>query len=89
MREMLNPTAAIMGRGLDKVALITDGRFSGGSRGPCIGHISPEAAAGGPIGAIENGDIVSINVKERSIKLELSDEEIEEKRCFGAAQNCF
>jgi len=79
MREMLNPTAAIMGRELFHVALITDGRFSGGSRGPCIGHISPEAAAGGPIAAIENGDIVSINVKERSIKLELTDEEIQER----------
>ena len=79
MREMLNPTAAIMGRELFHVALITDGRFSGGSRGPCVGHISPEAAAGGPIAAIENGDIVSINVKERSIKLELTDDEIQER----------
>ena len=79
MREMLNPTAAIMGRELFHVALITDGRFSGGSRGPCIGHISPEAADGGPIAAIENGDIVSINVKERSIKLELTDDEIQER----------
>lgn len=79
MREMLNPTAAIMGRELFHVALITDGRFSGGSRGPCIGHISPEAAEGGPIGAIENGDIVSINVKERTIKLELTDDEIKER----------
>ncbi len=79
MREMLNPTAAIMGRELFHVALITDGRFSGGSRGPCVGHISPEAAAGGPIGAIEDGDIVSIDVKNRSIKLELSDEEIESR----------
>lgn len=79
MREMLNPTAAIMGRELFHVALITDGRFSGGSRGPCVGHISPEAAEGGPIAAIENGDIVHINVKERTIKLELNDEEIEER----------
>jgi len=79
MREMLNPTAAIMGRELYHVALITDGRFSGGSRGPCVGHISPEAAEGGPIGAIENGDIVSINVKERKINLELSDDEIQER----------
>ena len=79
MREMLNPTAAIMGRQLYHVALITDGRFSGGSRGPCVGHISPEAAEGGPIAAIENGDIVSINVKERSIKLELSEEEIKDR----------
>ena len=76
MREMLNPTAAIMGRELFHVALITDGRFSGGSRGPCIGHISPEAAEGGPI---EDGDIVSINVKERSIKLELTDDEIADR----------
>jgi len=79
MREMLNPTAAIMGRELYHVALITDGRFSGGSRGPCVGHISPEAAEGGPIGAIENGDIVSINVKERKINLELSNDEIQER----------
>ena len=79
MREMLNPTAAIMGRELFHVALITDGRFSGGSRGPCIGHISPEAAEGGPIAAIQDGDIVSINVKERSIELELSEEEIKER----------
>ena len=79
MREMLNPTAAIMGRELFHVALITDGRFSGGSRGPCIGHISPEAAAGGPIAAIEDGDIVSIDVKQRSIKLELTDDQIQER----------
>lgn len=79
MREMLNPTAAIMGRELFHVALITDGRFSGGSRGPCVGHISPEAAEGGSIGAIQDGDIVSINVKERTIHLELSDAEIEER----------
>ena len=64
---------------LECVKCITDGRFSGGSRGPCIGHISPEAAEGGPIAAIENGDIVSINVKERSIKLELTDDEIQER----------
>ncbi|WP_303235948.1 dihydroxy-acid dehydratase [Methanosphaera cuniculi] len=79
MREMLNPTAAIMGRELFHVALITDGRFSGGSRGPCVGHISPEAAAGGPIGAIKDGDIVSINVPERTINLEVDDAEIQER----------
>lgn len=79
MREMLNPTAAIMGRELFHVALITDGRFSGGSRGPCVGHISPEAAAGGPIAAIEDGDIVSINVPERTINLEVDDAEIEKR----------
>jgi dihydroxy-acid dehydratase len=79
MREMLNPTAAIVGRGLTHVALITDGRFSGGSRGPCIGHISPEAAAKGPIAAIQNGDILNINMKERKINIELSDEEIQDR----------
>ena len=62
MREMLSPTGAIMGRGLgDKVALITDGRFSGGSHGFVVGHISPEAALGGPIGLLRNGDIITID----------------------------
>jgi len=77
MREMLAPTAAIMGMGLgDSVALITDGRFSGGTRGPCIGHISPEAAEGGPFGVIENGDKIAIDVHERKIDLLVSDEEL-------------
>ncbi len=77
MPEMLSPTSAIMGMGLgDKVALITDGRFSGGTRGACIGHISPEAASGGPIAAINEGDIVSIDIPNKSINVELSDEEI-------------
>ncbi|MBB5021410.1 dihydroxy-acid dehydratase [Desulfurispira natronophila] len=80
MREMLAPTAAIMGMGLgDKVCLITDGRFSGGTRGPCIGHISPEAAAGGPIAAVEDGDTIVIDLDNRSLALEISDEELQER----------
>lgn len=77
MPEMLTPTSAIMGQGLgDKVALITDGRFSGGTRGACIGHVSPEAAERGPIAAVQNGDIISIDIPNRKISVELSDEEI-------------
>jgi dihydroxy-acid dehydratase len=77
MQEMLSPTSAIMGMGLgDKVALITDGRFSGGTRGACIGHVSPEAAAGGPIAALQPGDIVEIDLEARSIQVKLSEEEI-------------
>ena len=79
MREMLNPTSAIMGMGLKNVALITDGRFSGGTRGPCIGHISPEAMNDGPIAIVENGDIIKIDIPNRSIELELSDDEIKER----------
>ncbi len=78
MQEMLSPTSAIMGMGLgEQVALITDGRFSGGTRGACIGHISPEAAARGPIAALENGDIIDIDLEARSIIVQLSDEQIE------------
>ncbi len=77
MPEMLSPTSAIMGQGLgDKVALLTDGRFSGGTRGACIGHVSPEAAERGPIAALRTGDIVSINIPEKTLNVELSDEEI-------------
>ena len=77
MPEMLSPTSAIMGMGLgDKVALITDGRFSGGTRGACIGHISPEAADGGPIAVLQDGDIIKINIPERSLNVDLSDQEI-------------
>ena len=73
MPEMLSPTSAIMGMGLgSKVALITDGRFSGGTRGACIGHISPEAASEGPIAVIQNGDFIKIDINERSINLEIS-----------------
>ncbi|MFZ5808915.1 MAG: dihydroxy-acid dehydratase [Chloroflexota bacterium] len=77
MQEMLSPTSAIMGMGLgDSVALITDGRFSGGTRGACVGHVSPEAAAGGPIAALQNGDVIEIDLERRSLKVHLSDEEI-------------
>ncbi len=77
MQEMLSPTSAIMGMGLgESVALITDGRFSGGTRGACIGHVSPEAAARGPIAALKPGDMVEIDVDRRTIHVHLSDEEI-------------
>ncbi len=77
MREMLNPTSAIMGMGLgESVALITDGRFSGATRGACIGHISPEAASGGPIGIVREGDIISIDIPANKIELCISDEEL-------------
>ena len=80
MREMLSPTAAIAGMGLiESVALITDGRFSGATRGLCIGHISPEAAAGGPIAAVKEGDIIKIDVPGRSINVEISDEELKQR----------
>ncbi|POZ56007.1 Dihydroxy-acid dehydratase [Lysinibacillus sphaericus] len=81
MPEMLAPTSAIQGRGLGtKVALITDGRFSGASRGISIGHISPEAAEGGPIALVENGDIITIDLANRTINLEVSDEALAERR---------
>ncbi|MGC8767076.1 MAG: dihydroxy-acid dehydratase [Brevinematia bacterium] len=81
MREMLSPTSAIMGMGLgDSVALITDGRFSGGTRGPCIGHISPEAMAGGPIALIKEGDIISIDMISKRLDVKVSDEEFERRK---------
>lgn len=76
MREMLNPTSAIAGMGIKDVGLITDGRFSGGTRGPCIGHISPEAMEDGPIGALKDGDIIEIDINNRELNVELTDEEI-------------
>ena len=79
MQEMLNPTAAITGMGL-RVGLITDGRFSGASQGACIGHISPEAMAGGPIALIPDGDVISIDIPNRSLELEVSDAELAERR---------
>lgn len=80
MQEMLSPTSAIMGMGLgEKVALITDGRFSGGTRGACIGHISPEAAARGPIAALENGDLIEIDIDQRTINVQLSQEEMQSR----------
>lgn len=81
MQEMLAPTSYIMGRGLgEKVALVTDGRFSGGTRGACIGHVSPEAAAGGMIGLVEPGDMIAIDIPGRSIKLEVSDKVLAARR---------
>ncbi len=81
MREMLNPTSALAGMRLDKeVALITDGRFSGATRGASIGHVSPEAAAGGEIGLINEGDIISIDIANNSLNVELSDEELAKRR---------
>jgi dihydroxy-acid dehydratase len=78
MQEMLSPTSAIMGMGLgEQVALITDGRFSGGTRGACVGHISPEAAAGGPIAALENGDMIEIDLEKRSLNVHLAAEVLE------------
>lgn len=80
MREMLNPTSAIMGMGLgSSVALITDGRFSGATRGACIGHVSPEAASGGMIGVVEDGDIISINIPENRIELKVDEAVLEER----------
>lgn len=81
MREMLAPTATLMGLGLgDSVALITDGRFSGGTRGPCVGHISPEAAEGGPIALVEEGDEIILDIPNRSLSLQVSDAVLEQRR---------
>ena len=81
MREMLSPTAAIAGMGLiDSVALITDGRFSGGTRGPCIGHVSPEAAQGGPIALVREGDTIEIDIPGGKLDLKISKEELEKRR---------
>ena len=83
MREMLNPTSAIAGMGLgSSVALITDGRFSGASRGASIGHVSPEAAVGGPIALVEEGDIIKINIPEMTLELDVSDEVLAERRKY-------
>jgi dihydroxy-acid dehydratase len=80
MQEMLSPTSAIMGQGLgDKVALITDGRFSGGTRGACIGHVSPEAAARGPIAALKAGDVIQIDLAARRLDVKLSGAEIQSR----------
>ena len=80
MREMLSPTATISGMGLsESVALVTDGRFSGATRGPCIGHVSPEAAEGGPIALLRNGDIIEINIPKRILRVELNDEELKNR----------
>lgn len=89
MREMLSPTAAIIGMGLEKsVALLTDGRFSGGTRGPCIGHISPEASEGGPIAILRDGDIIEIDLPNRIIRVELSDKEINDRLSSWTQPTC-
>ena len=81
MREMLNPTSALAGMKLDKdVALITDGRFSGASRGASIGHVSPEAASGGEIGLVQEGDIIAIDIPNSKVDVKLSDAELDARR---------
>ncbi len=80
MREMLGPTAAITGMGLEHVALITDGRFSGATRGPCIGHVMPEAAEGGPIALVNDGDLISIDIPGRRVDLEVDESVLSERR---------
>ena len=81
MREMLSTTALLMGRGMDHdVALVTDGRFSGATHGPCIGHVSPEAAAGGPIGLVQDGDLIAIDIPGRKLELLVSEEVLQERR---------
>jgi dihydroxy-acid dehydratase len=80
MPEMLIPTATISGMGLsESVALITDGRFSGATRGPCIGHVAPEAAEGGPIAIVENGDLITIDIPNRVLSVNLSEQEIQSR----------
>lgn len=86
MREMLAPTAALMGLGLgDSVALVTDGRFSGGTRGPCIGHISPEAAEGGPIALVQDGDTIQLDIPSRRLDLLVDEKTLEERRAIWRA----
>jgi dihydroxy-acid dehydratase len=81
MQEMLSPTSYIMGAGLgESVALITDGRFSGGTRGACIGHVSPEASVGGPIGLIKKGDIIEIDIPAKKISVKISNAELAKRR---------
>jgi dihydroxy-acid dehydratase len=81
MREMLSPTAAIMGKGLgDKVALITDGRFSGGSHGFVVGHVAPEAALGGPLALVQDGDSISIDATTRQMTLHVSEKDLTARR---------
>jgi dihydroxy-acid dehydratase len=80
MREMLSPTAALAGMEMDKdVALITDGRFSGASRGAAIGHISPEAAAGGPLSALQDGDMIEIDIPHKTLNVQLTDDRIQQR----------
>jgi dihydroxy-acid dehydratase len=76
MPEMLSPTSALMGLGYTRVALVTDGRFSGGTRGPCIGHIAPEAAIGGPIALVRNGDMIALDLFKKTLDLQVPDVEL-------------
>ncbi len=86
MREMLSPTSAVMGKGLGKeVALITDGRFSGGSHGFVVGHITPEAADGGAIALVENGDVITIDAVTRQISVNVSDEDMAQRKAKWVA----
>jgi dihydroxy-acid dehydratase len=81
MREMLTVTAVLTGLGLgNSVSLVTDGRFSGSSRGPCVGHVSPEAADGGPIALVADGDLISIDIPNRRIELKITEEELKRRR---------
>ena len=80
MREMLAPTSAIMGMGLKRVVLLTDGRFSGGTRGPCVGHISPEAAEGGPLGLVKEGDSIALDIPGRSLHWKVDEKEQARRR---------
>ena len=81
MKEMLNPTAMVMGAGLGQdVALITDGRFSGGSHGFCVGHVAPEAQVGGPIGMLRDGDVITIDAETLTISVDISDDEMASRR---------
>ena len=81
MREMLSATTTLVGSGLGTTtALITDGRFSGSTRGPCVGHVSPEAFAGGPIGLVEEGDMITLDIPGRRLSVDVSDEELERRR---------
>ena len=86
MREMLAPTATLMGLGLgDNVALITDGRFSEGTRGPCVGHISPEASEGGPIALVEDGDLIRLDIPGRKLDLLVDEEELTRRKAAWKA----
>jgi dihydroxy-acid dehydratase len=86
MREMLAPTATLVGLGLgESVALVTDGRFSGGTRGPCIGHVSPEAMEGGPIALIEDGDIIDLDIPNRKLGLRVDNDELSKRKMKWSA----
>ena len=88
MREMLSPTSAIMGRGLGQdVALITDGRFSGGTHGFVVGHITPEAFAGGPLALVKNGDTITIDARARTLTLDISAKELRARRRRGSRRS--